>query len=91
MPTEADYRHISDAVESPANSITLCTGSLGVRPDNDLPGMMTRLGPKVHFLHLHNVKRDTNNIRGWFHEAEHLGGDTDMVSVIAAALHEEKK
>ncbi len=91
MSTEADYKFITDAVDSCANGITLCTGSLGVRPDNDLPGMMTRLGSKVHFLHLRNVKRDTNNIHGSFYEAEHLGGDTDMVAVIAAALREEKK
>jgi len=91
MSTESDYKTIIDAVESPANGITLCTGSMGVRPDNDLPGIMKRLGSKVHFLHLRNVKRDTNNIRGSFYEAEHLGGDTDMVAVIAAALCEEKK
>lgn len=91
MSTEADYRTILDAVASPANGITLCTGSLGARPDNDLPGMMERLGDKVHFLHLRNVKRDTGNIRGSFYEAEHLGGDTDMVAVVAAALREEAK
>ncbi len=91
MSTESDYKIITEAVDSPANGITLCTGSMGVRQDNDLPGIMTRLGDKVHFLHLRNVKRESNNIRGSFYEAEHLGGDTDMVAVIAAALVEEKK
>lgn len=91
MSTEADYTRIMKAVDNPANGITLCTGSLGARPDNDLPGMMERLGDRVHFLHLRNVKRDTAEIAGSFYEAEHLGGDTDMVAVIAAALKEEAK
>jgi len=91
MSTEADYATVMDAVDSPANGITLCTGSLGARPDNDLPGMMQRLGARVHFLHLRNVKRESSGIRGSFYEAEHLSGDTDMVAVIAAALREERR
>ena len=91
MSTEADYKAMMDAVDIPANGITLCTGSLGARPDNDLPGMMRRLGDRVHFLHLRNVKRDTDALRGSFFEAEHLGGDTDMVAVLAAALAEEAR
>lgn len=91
MSTEADYRAIMEAVDSPANGITLCTGSLGARPDNDLPGMLERLGDRVHFLHLRNVRRETSAPRGSFYEAEHLGGDTDMVAVIAAALLEERR
>jgi len=90
MSCEADYVAITRAVDSPANGITLCSGSLGARPDNDLPGMMQRLGDRVHFLHLRNVKRETAGI-GSFHEAEHLGGDTDMVALVAAALAEEAK
>lgn len=89
MSTEMDYVAMMSAVNSPANGITLCSGSLGARSDNDLPGMMKRLGERVHFLHLRNVKRETENISGSFHEAEHLGGDTDMVALIAAALKEE--
>lgn len=91
MSTEADYVAIMKAVDSPANGITLCSGSLGARPDNDLPGMMERLGERVHFLHLRNVKRETADIAGSFHEAEHLGGDTDMVALLAAALKEEAR
>ena len=91
MSTEEDYKFILDAVDSKANGMTFCTGSLGARPDNDLPGMMERFGPKVHFLHLRNVKRDTDDIAGSFFEAEHLGGDTDMVAVIAAILTEERR
>ncbi len=91
MSTAADYRHILSAVDSPANGMTLCSGSLGARPDNDLPAIMDEFGPKVHFLHLRNVKRDGNAISGSFYEAEHLGGDTDMVALIAAILREESR
>lgn len=91
MSTEADYKYILDAVDSPSNGMTLCSGSLGARPDNDLPGMMERFGPKVHFLHLRNVKRDNDDVVGSFFEAEHLGGDTDMVALIAAIVREERR
>ncbi|WP_321345467.1 mannonate dehydratase [Breoghania sp.] len=91
MSTEADYAAVMKAVDLPANGITLCSGSLGARPDNDLPGMMERLGDRVHFLHLRNVKRESADIRGSFHEAEHLTGDTDMVALVRAALQEEAR
>lgn len=91
MSTEAHYTTLMQAVDSPANGITLCSGSLGARPDNDLPGMMERLGDRVHFLHLRNVKRETPDVRGSFYEAEHLGGDTDMVALVEAALREEAR
>jgi mannonate dehydratase len=91
MSTEADYAAMVAAVDSPANGITLCSGSLGARPDNDLPGMMARLGDRVHFLHLRNVTRESPDIRGSFHEAEHLGGGTDMVALIAAVIAEERR
>ena len=82
MSTEADYRKVLDAVPSQANGVTLCSGSLGARPDNDLPAIMKQFAPKVHFLHLRNVKRDTSDIAGSFYEAEHLDGDTDMIGVV---------
>ena len=91
LSTEADYVALVEAVPSPANGITLCSGSLGARPDNDLPGMMRRLGRHVHFLHLRNVTREGEGIRSSFHEAEHLGGGTDLVALIAAALAEEAR
>ena len=91
VSTEADYKALLDAVDSPANGVTLCSGSLGARPDNDLPGMMQRLGDRVHFLHLRNVRRESDAIAGSFHEAEHLGGGTDMVALIAAAIAEERR
>lgn len=91
MSTEADYSYILDAIDSPANGATLCTGSLGARPDNDLPGMVGRLGPKIHFAHLRNVRKEEPGIPCSFHEDEHLAGDTDMVAVVAALLHEEAR
>ena len=91
MSTEADYAERMAAVDLPANGITLCSGSLGARPDNDLPGMMDRLGDRVHFLHLRNVRRDGDAIRGSFFEEEHLAGQTDMVALIAAVLREERR
>jgi mannonate dehydratase len=91
MSTAADYSRILDAVDSPANGMTLCSGSLGARPDNDLPAITDQFGPKVHFIHLRNVKRDTGDLVGSFFEAEHLGGDTDMVALIAAITSEERR
>jgi mannonate dehydratase len=91
MSTEADYAAVLQAVDSPASGVTFCTGSLGVRADNDLPGMVERLGPRIHFLHLRNVSRETAGLPCSFHEAEHLDGDTDMVAVIRAVLREEAR
>lgn len=91
MSTEADYAERIAAVDVPANGITLCSGSLGARPDNDLPGMMRRLGDRVHFLHLRNVRRDTETIPASFFEDDHLGGQTDMVELIDAVLAEEAR
>ncbi len=91
MSTEAHYRAVLDAVNLPSNGVTLCSGSLGTRPDNDLPGMMERLGDRVHFLHLRNVTRESDGLVGSFYEAEHLGGGTDMVALIAAVLRQEAK
>ncbi len=91
MSTEEDYSLMVNAVKSDSNGITLCSGSLGVRSDNDLPGMMRRLGEHVHFLHLRNVSRESLASPGSFHEAEHLSGDTDMVELIKAILNEERR
>ncbi len=91
MSTEADYVERMAAVDLPANGITLCSGSLGARHDNDLPGMMRRLGDRVHFLHLRNVRRDTDTVPASFFEDEHLGGQTDMVDLIDAVLAEEAR
>jgi mannonate dehydratase len=91
MSTEADYRAVLDAVDVQANGVTFCTGSLGARPDNDLPGMMARLADRVHFIHLRNVTLEGTGLRNSFYEAMHLEGGTDMVAVIAAILSEERR
>ncbi|UWQ16188.1 mannonate dehydratase [Jannaschia sp. M317] len=89
VSTLDDYVALTDAVDSPANGVTLCSGSLGARADNDLPAMMRRLGCKVHFIHLRNTTREDG--LGSFHEAEHLGGDTDMPALISEILAEETR
>ena len=91
MSSEADYRHMLNAVDLPANGATFCTGSLGARPDNDLPAMARALGPRIHFVHLRNVRRDTEETPCSFFEDEHLNGNTDMVAVVAALLAEERR
>ncbi|PTB84233.1 mannonate dehydratase [Marinobacter vinifirmus] len=91
MSTEDDYAFIMRAIDIPENGITLCSGSLGVRPENDLPGMMRRWGDRVHFIHLRNTKRESEGLPCSFHEAEHLDGDTNMVDLIEEILREEAR
>lgn len=83
VSTEKDALDIINCHPSPANGLCFCTGSYGVRPDNDLPGMVNRLGEHIHFLHLRNTRRDN---QGNFEEAEHLNGDTNMVAVVENIL-----
>lgn len=83
VSSEQDLLDIVQAVPSPANGLCYCTGSLGVRADNDLVGIIKRLGQHIHFLHLRNTKRDTN---GNFFEADHLGGDADMYAIVRELL-----
>lgn len=89
MSTQDDYDAVLRAVDSPASGMTMCTGSLGARPDNDLPGMVDRFGPRIHFAHLRNVWRESDDTPCSFYEDEHLAGNTDMVAVVAALLREE--
>lgn len=79
VSTEKDAVDLLNAAPSPANGLCFCTGSYGVRADNDLPGMVQKLGDHIHFIHLRNTKGDTD---GNFYEANHLDGDTDMYTVV---------
>ncbi|WP_461791070.1 mannonate dehydratase [Pedobacter sp.] len=88
VSTEADLLELVNAVPSPSNGITFCTGSLGANLSNDLPGMIERLGEHIHFLHLRNVQHEAD---GSFHEGEHLGGSTDMFAVMKAVIREQYK
>lgn len=88
--TKEDYQALFDAVPSEANGMCFCTGSLGVRPDNDLVAMAKHFAPRIHFVHLRATKRDAENPLSFF-EADHLDGDVDMVGVIAAMVAEDRK
>ena len=88
VSTDADIEMLHQAVNSPANGLCFCTGSFGVRPDNDLPAMVRQFADRIHFLHLRSTKRDTD---GNFHEANHLEGDVDMYQVMRAILEEQQK
>ncbi|WP_462221580.1 mannonate dehydratase [Ferruginibacter sp.] len=74
-----DFKYFLGKVENNANGVCFCTGSLGASAKNDLPAMVKALGDKIHFIHLRNVKKDTE---GNFFEADHLGGDNDMYAVV---------
>jgi mannonate dehydratase len=94
VSTEADLAQLMAACDVPANGITFCTGSLGIRPDNDLPGMIERFGERIHFLHLRTTKREGPNKAVWydsFYEADHLAGDVDMYAVVKAIVLEQQR
>ncbi|RWY52599.1 mannonate dehydratase [Mucilaginibacter gilvus] len=88
VSNEQDIVDIYNAIDSPNNGLTFCTGSFGVMADNDLPGMVERLGERIHFIHLRSTKRDED---GNFYEADHLTGDVDMYAVMKALLEVQKK
>lgn len=90
VSTEKDVVELLNVVDSPSNGFTMCTGSFGVRPDNDLAGMVERLGHKINFVHLRSTQRDTNHPET-FYEADHLAGDVDMYGVVRALVMEERK
>ncbi|CAH0342099.1 mannonate dehydratase [Rhizobium sp. CECT 9324] len=91
LSTADDYADMLAAVDRPANGMTFCTGSLGALAANDLPAMVRQFGPRIHFVHLRNVRREEDRTPCSFYEDEHLEGDTDMVAVIAGLVAEEKR
>lgn len=86
VSTAADLRAILAGYDSGAHGLTFCAGSLGARADNDLTAMAREFGSRIHFLHLRQVRRETD---GSFHETDHLSGSSDMVGVIRVMLEEE--
>lgn len=88
VSTEEDYAYIFNQVPDIANGITYCTGSLGVRADNDLISIFKRFADRVHFLHLRSTERDA---QGNFFEANHLEGNVDMFKVVTEIVKEEKR
>ena len=84
-----DYQALFDAVPSKANGICFCTGSLGVRAENDLPAMAKRFAPRIGFAHLRATKREGDGLS--FFESDHLDGDVDMIAVLEGAARREQQ
>ncbi|MFI0471609.1 mannonate dehydratase [Halomonas sp. HMF6819] len=89
VSTQNDAQRVIDSAPSPANGLTFCTGSYGVREDNDLVAMARHFAPHIHFAHLRSTRRETDPRS--FHEAPHLAGDVDMVGVVQALVEEERR
>jgi mannonate dehydratase len=88
VSNQNDIDFLLGAVDRFANGLTLCTGSLGAGAGNDLPAMARRFASRTHFVHLRNVSKEPD---GSFMEADHLGGDVDIVAVMSAMLHEQTR
>jgi len=84
----ADFESILKMADSPSNGICFCTGSLSVRPDNDLPSMVRQFAPRIHAVHLRSTQRLPG---GSFYEADHLAGSVDMPAVVEALLGEQDR
>lgn len=89
VSTIDDMQWMVDTISSKANGFTMCTGSYGVRADNDLVAMIKQFGPRIYFAHLRSTLREENPAS--FHEAAHLAGDVDMYLVVKAIAEEEHR
>lgn len=89
VSTENDLEQLMNACDVSANGITFCTGSLGVREENELAKMVKKFANRIHFLHLRTTKRESNPKN--FHEAAHLAGDVDMYEVVKAVIEEQNR
>jgi mannonate dehydratase len=83
MGRAEDYEFLLTEVPNESNGVCFCTGSLGANPANDLPALARRIGNRIHFVHLRNVRKDPH---GNFYEADHLDGDVDMYAVMCEIL-----
>ena len=88
VSSQDDFEHFLNKVDNPANGVCFCTGSLGASKNNNLTEMVNRIGEKIHFIHLRNVRKDEE---GNFYEADHLDGDNDMFAIVKELLLLQQK